>query len=54
MLVVGDRESADGAVSVRTRKGGDQGSQALTMFIDRALAEVRERAIDSELVKTEV
>jgi hypothetical protein len=41
-------------VSVRTRKGGDQGSQALTMFIDRALAEVRERAIDSELVKTEV
>ena len=54
MLVVGDRESADGAVSVRTRKGGDQGSQALTTFIERALAEVRERALDSELVKTEV
>ena len=54
MLVVGDRESADGAVSVRTRKGGDQGSQALPAFIDRALAEVRERVADPELVKTEV
>ena len=54
MLVVGDRENADGAVSVRTRKGGDQGSQALPAFIDRALAEVRERVADPELVKTEV
>jgi threonyl-tRNA synthetase len=54
MLVVGDRESADGAVSVRTRKGGDQGSQGLPAFIDRALAEVRDRVADPELVKTEV
>jgi len=54
MLVVGDRESADGAVSVRTRKGGDQGSQALAAFVDRALAEVRDRVADPELVKTEV
>ncbi len=59
MLVVGDRESADGSVSVRTRKGGDQGSQPLELFIDRALAEVRERLVDTEqdsaaLAKTEV
>jgi threonyl-tRNA synthetase len=54
MLVVGDRESADGAVSVRTRKGGDQGSQALAAFVERALAEVRDRVADPELVKTEV
>jgi len=54
MLVVGDRESADGAVSVRTRKGGDQGSQALPSFIGRALAEVRDRVADPELAKTEV
>ncbi len=57
MLVVGDRESVDGTVSVRTRKGGDQGSQALALFIDRALAEVRERVVDSPqdaaLAKTE-
>jgi threonyl-tRNA synthetase len=59
MLVVGDREGADGTVSVRTRKGGDQGSQALALFIDRALAEVRDRAIDADqdaaaLAKSEV
>jgi threonyl-tRNA synthetase len=54
MLVVGDRESADAAVSVRTRKGGDQGSQALPSFIGRALAEVRDRVADPELAKTEV
>jgi threonyl-tRNA synthetase len=59
MLVVGDRESADGSVSVRTRKGGDQGSQPLELFVDRALAEVRERLVDTEqdsaaLAKTEV
>ena len=57
MLVVGPRESADGTVSVRTRKGGDQGSQALALFIDRAFAEVRERVVDSPqdaaLAKTE-
>jgi threonyl-tRNA synthetase len=47
MLVVGDRESADGTVSVRTRKGGDQGSQGLQSFIDRALVEVRERVVDA-------
>jgi threonyl-tRNA synthetase len=47
MLVVGDRESAEGTVAVRTRRGGDQGSQPLAAFIDRALAEVRERTIDS-------
>jgi threonyl-tRNA synthetase len=47
MLVVGDREAADGTVSVRTRKGGDQGSQALQLFIDRALVEIRERVVDA-------
>jgi threonyl-tRNA synthetase len=47
MLVVGDREAAEGTVSVRTRKGGDQGSQALQLFIDRALVEIRERVVDA-------
>jgi threonyl-tRNA synthetase len=59
MLVVGPRESADGTVSVRTRKGGDQGSQPLAVFIERALAEVRGRVIDADqdaaaLAKSEV
>jgi threonyl-tRNA synthetase len=33
MLVVGDRESADGTVSVRTRAGGDQGASTIGVFI---------------------
>jgi threonyl-tRNA synthetase len=46
MLVVGDRESAEGTVSVRTRKGGDQGSQPLQQFIEDALSESRTRALE--------
>jgi threonyl-tRNA synthetase len=40
MLVVGDRESADGTVSVRTRAGGDQGSRAIDAFIASAQEEI--------------
>jgi len=40
MLVVGDRESADGTVSVRTRAGGDQGSRAIDAFIGSAREEI--------------
>jgi threonyl-tRNA synthetase len=34
MLVVGDREAAERTVSVRERKEGDQGSQALAEFAE--------------------
>jgi threonyl-tRNA synthetase len=40
MLVVGDRESAEGTVSVRTRSGGDQGASPVEAFIDAACDEV--------------
>src|SRR5215468_5778902 len=40
MLVVGDRESAEGTVSVRTRAGGDQGSRAIDAFIASAREEI--------------
>src|ERR1700704_3530241 len=40
MLVVGDRESAEGPVSVRTRAGGDQGSRAIDAFIASAREEI--------------
>jgi threonyl-tRNA synthetase len=40
MLVVGDRENADGTVSVRTRAGGDQGSRAIDAFIASAREEI--------------
>src|SRR6185437_5121525 len=41
MLVVGDRESAEGTVSVRTRAGGDQGARPVAAFIEAAKNEAR-------------
>jgi threonyl-tRNA synthetase len=41
MLVMGDREAAEGTVAVRSRTGGDQGSRPLDAFIEAALDEVR-------------
>jgi threonyl-tRNA synthetase len=43
MLVVGDREAAEGAVAVRSRSGGDLGSQPLDAFIASARAEVERK-----------
>ncbi len=40
MLVVGDREAEQGAVSVRTRAGGDQGAQPVDAFIAAVLDEI--------------
>jgi threonyl-tRNA synthetase len=40
MLVVGDREAAEGTVSVRTRAGGDQGASPVDGFIASARDEV--------------
>jgi threonyl-tRNA synthetase len=41
MLVVGDREVADKTVAVRSRSGGDQGTQSLEEFIASVLEKVR-------------
>jgi threonyl-tRNA synthetase len=43
MLVVGDREAAEGTVSVRTRTGGDQGASTVAQFIDAAQREVADK-----------
>jgi threonyl-tRNA synthetase len=43
MLVVGDKEAADGTMSVRRRTGGDQGPQTMAAFVEAALNEVRRR-----------
>jgi threonyl-tRNA synthetase len=40
MLVVGDREAADGTVSVRSRSGGDLGSRSVEAFLDDVRTEV--------------
>lgn len=45
MLVVGDREAAEGAVSVRSRASGDLGPRSVTQFLADALAEVAAKAL---------
>ncbi len=40
MLVVGDREAAEGTVSVRSRSGGDQGARSVQDFLQQALNEI--------------
>jgi threonyl-tRNA synthetase len=45
MLVVGDREAAEGTVSVRTRTGGDQGASPVVAFVERACDEVKRRVL---------
>jgi threonyl-tRNA synthetase len=44
MLVVGDREAAEGTVAVRSRSGGDLGSQPLDAFLMSASREVETRS----------
>ncbi len=44
MLVVGEKEEAEGTVSVRSRNEGDKGAMALDAFIAAAQEEVRTRA----------
>jgi threonyl-tRNA synthetase len=43
MLVAGDREMADGTVSVRSRSGGDLGAHGVDLFIGRAADEVERK-----------
>jgi threonyl-tRNA synthetase len=43
MLVAGDREAAEGTVSVRSRTGGDQGSRLIEEFVNAALAEIEQK-----------
>ncbi|HSP89361.1 MAG TPA: threonine--tRNA ligase [Vicinamibacterales bacterium] len=47
MLVVGDREMADGTVSVRSREAGDQGPSTVEAFIETALDQVRRKGRES-------
>jgi threonyl-tRNA synthetase len=43
MLVVGDKEAAEGTVAVRTRAGGDQGARPVAAFIEAAKNEARQK-----------
>jgi threonyl-tRNA synthetase len=44
MLVVGDREAAEGTVSVRSRSGGDLGARTIDTLVSDALDEVAKKA----------
>ena len=46
MLIVGEKEAADGTVSVRDRKKGDQGSIGIASFIDNISAEIAKTVSD--------
>ncbi len=43
MLVVGDKEVAEGTVAVRSRSAGDLGARPVQGFIDEALEEIRRK-----------
>jgi threonyl-tRNA synthetase len=43
MLVIGDREVAEGTLAVRTRAGGDQGASPVAAFIEQARQEIAAR-----------
>ncbi len=47
VLVVGEREKAEGAVSVRRRHRGNLGSMPLPTFLEGALREYRDRLLES-------
>ena len=48
MLVVGEKEEADGLVSVRSRFAGDEGQKPLAEFIGQICEEIRTRTIRKE------
>lgn len=45
MLVLGDKEQADGVITVRTRSGGDQGAMTVEEFIGTITQEEKNRSI---------
>ena len=50
MLVVGEKEEAEGSVSVRSRFAGDEGSKKLSDFVDMICKEIRTKEIRKEEV----
>ena len=51
MLVVGEKEEAEGTVSVRSRFAGDEGQKSLDVFIDQICKEIRTKEIRKEEVQ---
>ena len=53
MLVIGDREVAEGTIAVRSRAGGDLGARPVAEFIEAAQQEIRIKAQATALVPAE-
>ena len=51
MLVVGEKEEADGTVSVRSRFAGDEGVKPITEFVEQICKEIRTKEIRKEEVQ---
>ena len=49
MLVIGDRETADGTVSVRHRSAGDVGARSLDDFLRDVREEIADRAVSTRM-----
>ena len=49
MLIVGEKEEAEGLVSVRSRYAGDEGQMALDAFVDQICKEIRTKEIRVEI-----
>ena len=45
MIVVGPKEEAEGLISVRSRKNGDEGTVHKDAFLDRIESEIRDRVL---------
>ncbi len=48
MLVVGEKEEAEGLVSVRSRFAGDEGQKSIDAFVDQICKEIRTKEIRKE------
>lgn len=53
MLVVGEKEEADGTVSVRSRFAGDEGVKPISEFVDQIVKEIKTKEIRKEVPQEE-
>ena len=53
MLVVGEKEEADGTVSVRSRFAGDEGVKPISEFVDQIVKEIKTKEIRKEVPQGE-
>ena len=53
MLVVGEKEEAEGLVSVRSRFAGDEGQKTIDAFVEQICKEIRTKEIRQEEVQEE-